>query len=138
VVVTFVLIPYRTKTGAEAEFMLKTRAVIMHNANVALMATELLVGELPIRAAHLPFVVLWGCTYVLFAWRWHAMTGVYYYPFLDHTLPWPTAVGFHASLIVALSLFHMVGVAASRSEILPLTSRAALLMSLVVAITKLR
>ena len=79
--------------------MFNWRALLMHNANVALMCGDWLVGRLPLKVAHLPLPVGWGCAYVLFAWAWHAKTGVYYYPFLDHTLPWWQAVPMHAALL---------------------------------------
>jgi hypothetical protein len=127
------------------DFMFNWRPVLMHNANVALMVADLLLGRLPVQVNHLPLAISWGAAYVLFAWAWHARTGVYYYPFLDHTLPARQAVPLHAALLAALTVFHVLGAAASSfatasagSEAAPLAYRAAGALVFVAMITKLR
>ena len=126
--------------------MLNWRPVLMHNANVALMVADLLLGRLPVCASHLPLPLMWGAAYVLFAWGWHARTGVYYYPFLDHTLPWYKAVPMHVALLAALSAFHFLGafvsnLAANGEDGIAAVSfefRAASAAVLVAMITKVR
>jgi hypothetical protein len=143
VVVTFILLPARAKFAKEEgefDFMLKLRPVLMHNANVFLMSTELIVNNLPVKLNHVPFTALWGCMYCVFAWIWQARTGVYFYPFLDHTLRWWKAMVFHVGLITALMLFHMMGVAATSFslETYPIGTRLVIVYSVVALITKIR
>ena len=60
------------------------RPLLMHNANVLLMFTELLLNRLKVDPMHLPMVLGWGVWYVVFAWWWHRRTGVFFYPFMDY------------------------------------------------------
>jgi len=113
VIVTFVLLPMITKSGIKTDIMMSPRALLMHNANVILMMTELLFGRHTVEVRHVGLTVLWGATYVLFAWYWQRRTGIYFYPFLDHTLVWWKACGCHLGLVAALCLFHAIGAAAS-------------------------
>jgi len=133
-------------SSGKHDFMLNWRPVLMHNANVALMVADLLLGRLPVCANHLPLPLMWGAAYVLFAWVWHARTGVYYYPFLDHTLPWYKAVPMHVALLAGLSAFHFLGAFASHLAagsdddiaIVPFEYRAASGLAIVAMITKVR
>jgi hypothetical protein len=137
-VVTFVLIPMIMKLGGPHDFFC-LRQLIMHNLNVFFMITELLLNKVPVHLHHLPFSVLWGCLYVLFAWIWQLKKGVYFYPFLDHTLPWKKAVSFYLGLVVVLAVFHVAGVVlSSLTHVIPLTYRIFLLYSFVYLITKFR
>ena len=66
--VTFVLIPAGRSTGVDMAFMYDPPALIMHNLNLVLMLTELLVNRFSFNLWHTAFTVLFGMVYVLFAW----------------------------------------------------------------------
>jgi hypothetical protein len=144
VVVTFVLLPLREKLEGKGsnDFMLHARPLLMHNGNVVLMATELLLGRHTIETRHVGLAVLWGALYVIFAWGWQHRTGIYYYPFLDHTLHPAKAVGCHLGLVAALSLFHGIGAAASAAlgaaSSMPFLAKAAGVYGFVAMICRFR
>lgn len=87
--------------------------------------TELLLNDLPLNPAHLPFAVLWGIHYVLFSWWWLRRAGVCYYPFLDPTIPPSVSCKVHLILICVLALNFGLGLAvATAAASLPLAARA--------------
>ena len=67
-------------TGARR--MLGVRPQLMHNANLAFAASELLFNNLPVLPLHFIFGALFGVQYVLLSWWWVRRTGIVYYPFL--------------------------------------------------------
>ncbi len=62
--------------------MLGVRPQLMHNANLAFAASELLFNNLPVLPLHFIFGALFGVQYVLLSWWWVRRTGIVYYPFL--------------------------------------------------------
>ena len=68
--VTFVLLPTRIRRGdwAGARRMLGRRPQLMHNANLAFAASELLFNSLPMLPLHFTFGALFGVQYVLLSW----------------------------------------------------------------------
>jgi len=139
VAVSFVLIPENAKQGnAEGVANFFTwSTLMMHNANLAFMATELVLSRLTLQITHFPVVVLWGLYYVLIAWGLLRFTGVILYPFLDPTIP--RAVVCHVALIVALLVFFLIGSAvAATAALMPLGLRVALVSLASVAIMRTR
>ena len=79
---------------------------MLHNANLAMCAVEMVLGRVPLRMVHVPVGVLWGLHYVGFAWAWMLRTGgVVYYPFLDPTVPPSTSLPIHVALVAAFAAF---------------------------------
>lgn len=138
-VVTFVLIPMRENGGkGDASSFWKPIPLVMHNGNVALMLADAMLNNMQVRASHWPFCLLWGLAYVLFAWKWQGLKGLYYYPFLDHTLSSAKALGFHLALMAVLLCFHALGVAVtSLGGSVPLASRALVLFGATALMTNL-
>ena len=129
-VVTFVLLPERRRRGDADGFarMLGWRPQLMHNANLAFMATELLVSSMPMCGAHAVFSMLFGLQYLLGSWWWLQRTGVVYYPFIDPTLPPRQSIRFHTALLAVFGAFFALGAAVARAAtVLPLAVRAPLL-----------
>ena len=87
VVSNFVLIPGGKAKGLNVDNFFKPVPLLMHNANALFMATELLLNKIPITLRHIPYIVLFGVAYILFAWVLHEKKGVFYYFFLDYTRP---------------------------------------------------
>uniref|UniRef100_A0A6U4HM95 Uncharacterized protein n=1 Tax=Phaeomonas parva TaxID=124430 RepID=A0A6U4HM95_9STRA len=88
-VVWFVLIPmFQASNNVVAlRIMFSWFGLAAHNANVVLMAVELLLNRLSFNDSHMPFVIIYGLVYLAFAmYLWRA-TGVLFYFFLDYTLP---------------------------------------------------
>lgn len=129
-VVTFVLLPTRLRRGdvEGARRMLGRRPQLMHNANLAFAASELLFNNLPVLPLHFVFGALFGVQYVLLSWWWLRKTGIVYYPFLDPTLPAKRAVGFHLALLSVIALFFGLGALVDlAASFLPFALRAPLL-----------
>lgn len=110
-VVTFVLIPGKLATGDDANFFFHWRPLVMHNINVLIAATELLLNRMTLRWSHFPIALLWGGYYVIFSWFWLRRVGVVYYPFLDPTLPARRSVPTVAILMSVLVTLFGLGVA---------------------------
>ena len=106
VVVTFVLFPVAIKAGSE-KLLLYNDALLMHNANIIFMVSELILTAVPVNPFHFVFAILWGALYVVFSWFWLGSTGVVYYFFLDYRKP-RTAL-YIIGLIAALSVFYFLG-----------------------------
>ena len=128
--VTFVLLPTRLRRGdvEGARRMLGVRPQLMHNANLAFAASELLYNNLPVLPTHFVFGALFGLQYVLLSWWWVRRTGIVYYPFLDPTLPAKRAVGFHLALLSVIATFFLGASLVDRAaSFLPFALRAPLL-----------
>eukprot|EP00908_Phaeocystis_cordata_P026171 Transcript_864.p1 GENE.Transcript_864~~Transcript_864.p1 ORF type:complete len:393 (-),score=138.36 Transcript_864:29-1159(-) len=128
--VTFVLLPTRIRRGdwAGARRMLGRRPQLMHNANLAFAASELLFNSLPMLPLHFTFGALFGVQYVLLSWWWLKRTGIVYYPFLDPTLPAPRAIAFHFALLAVIAAFFGLGAGVDKvASLLPFVVRAPLL-----------
>jgi len=84
VLVTVVLCPLARMNGRDAVFW-SLNALMMHNANIFFMMVELFYNGLPFYEQHFPVLIIWGCSYVFFAWIiyffWH---GIFYYIFLEY------------------------------------------------------
>jgi len=106
-VVTYVLIPTTVKRGLPLDTFYKFLPVLFHNANVAYMALELVLNNLAFSPHHFIFVILYGVAYVLFAWFWFQVKGVFYYFFLDYARDW--AILWHLGLLIAVGLFFFLG-----------------------------
>jgi hypothetical protein len=106
-VVTFVLFPVARRTNYPMGRMFRWRPLIMHNGNVLMMQLAMLMAPPPVRLAHLPYAVLFGCCYAIFAWCWFLRTRVFYYFFLDYHRP--HAIFVYLGLLVALCMFYGLG-----------------------------
>ncbi|KAI8893760.1 hypothetical protein BC833DRAFT_607341 [Globomyces pollinis-pini] len=105
IVVTFILIPVGMKRGQNVQGMFKPQSLIMHNLNMIFMVMELIWNQIQIDLTHLPFVILYGLTYVVFAWIYANIRGYFFYFFLNYNQP--RAILMHSVLVFALSLFYV-------------------------------
>lgn len=110
-IVTFVLIPGKLATGDDAKFFFHWRPVVMHNINVLIAGTELLLNGMTLRWSHFPVALLWGGYYVMFSWYWLRKSGVVYYPFLDPTLPPHRSIPTAAIVLSVMVVLFGCGVA---------------------------
>lgn len=108
VIVTFVLIPTKAARGRNTDAFFSLHGLLQHNANIALMAVELLGSGMHVDICHLPFAVLFGLVYIFFhqVIRWH-ITHTMLYFFL--TWQGPHALKVYTALCAALSLFFVFG-----------------------------
>ena len=98
--VSFILIPGTLRRGLGLDNFFKPLPVIMHNANVLLVAVEMALNRVPFNSAHHPYVLLFAAAYVLFAWIWFEIKHVFYYGFLDYARP--LAFAWYSGLLVLL------------------------------------
>jgi hypothetical protein len=105
--VTFVLVPVARRYHHSMDRMFRWRALIMHNGNVLMMQLAMLMAPPPVTLVHLPYALLFGSCYAIFAWWWFWRTRVFYYFFLDYRRPY--AVGTYLGLFAALVLCDGVG-----------------------------
>ena len=111
-VVSFVLIPSRRDRQIGLSEYFRPQALVMHNANVALMGVEVWVSGMAVQLHQLPLALLFGCLYVTYhnGWRYQRTRTLLYF-FLNWTRPDATR-----TLVVLLALFggcYWVGYAAS-------------------------
>ena len=135
-VVTFVLIPSKAKKGLDLSMFFSTEALLMHNANVLLMATELLLDGATLDIHHTPFGVAFGFAYVL----WHHLyrfrrTHTLLYFFLSWQSP--HALRVLAALVAAFAAFFGLGVLLTE-VVRPSAIGAPLTLLLVASIMRLR
>ena len=117
--IRYVLIPgaARAKNVPQLRLLFSWRLQVLHNANLAMCAVEMVLGRVPLRMVHVPVGVLWGLHYVGFAWAWMLRTGgVVYYPFLDPTVPPSTSLPIHVALVAAFAAFFAFGVLLGGSD----------------------
>ena len=81
--------------------------LMMHNLNVVFVATEVILNRLSFDLNHIPFIWLYGMSYIFFSWYWHSKVGVFYYFFLDYERPY--ALIWHLGLLAAVGLFFAAG-----------------------------
>jgi hypothetical protein len=106
-VVTFVLIPVARRYNDLTDRMFRWQSLMMHNGNVLMMQLAMLSAPPPVTLAHLPYAVLFGCCYAIFAWYWFWRTGVFYYFFLDYRRPYAVVV--YLGLLAALMMLYGLG-----------------------------
>ena len=81
-------------------------------SQVIFIGTDLVLGNIPFYWSHLPFCVLYGLSYVMFAWLWFAVfEGAFYYSFIDYTKP--KAWIAHVALLAVMSAFFAFGAVAA-------------------------
>lgn len=83
----------------------------MHNANVIFMAAEFMINDIPLKFVHFPFILMYGVTYVIFAWIWHYYSGIFYYFFLDYDRK--DAVAWYTGLLLFMMLIFSIAFACS-------------------------
>jgi hypothetical protein len=106
-VVTFVLIPVARRHNDPISHMFRWRSLMTHNGNVLMMQLAMLSAPPPITLAHLPYAVLFGCCYAIFAWYWFWRTRVFYYFFLDYRRPY--AIVAYLGLLTFLTMLYGLG-----------------------------
>jgi hypothetical protein len=106
-IVTFVLIPVAYRHNHPTGRMFGWRPLMLHNGNVLMMQLAMLSAPPPVTLAHLPYAVLFGCCYAIFAWCWFWRTRVFYYFFLDYQRPY--AVVAYLGLLATLALLYGCG-----------------------------
>lgn len=107
-VVTFVLVPLEHGAGHSVAGYFCANDVIMHNANVGLMSLEVLLGSLSIDVRDVAFVVLFGCSYLV----WHQFIRYRYTRTLIYSfLSWqsPHAFKVATALVGALCVGFLIG-----------------------------
>lgn len=110
VVVTFVLIPAVKQRQQPSTTFFLIPALVMHNLNVITMTGELLLTDMSFALWHFPFVLLFGCSYIIFQWIYVHRSGVFYYFFLDYDKP--GAIFWYIGLIVGVAIFFFFGLGA--------------------------
>jgi len=103
-VVTFLLIPVAHRHHHPMDRMFRWRPLLMHNGNVLMMQLAMLSAPPPVTLAHLPYALLFGCCYAIFAWCWFWRTRVFYYFFLDYDRPY--AVCAYLGLLTILAVLY--------------------------------
>ncbi len=103
-VVTFVLIPVARRHHHPMDRMYRWRPLLMHNGNLLMMQLAMLSAPPPVTLAHLPYALLFGCCYAIFAWCWFWRTRVFYYFFLDYRRPY--AVCMYLGLLATLAMLY--------------------------------
>lgn len=106
-VVTFILIPGQLRRGVPVENFFKFLPQAMHNLNVLFMALEMVLNKTPFVVRHFPFAAFLGISYIVFAWYWFKVKGVFYYFFIDYQDKY--AVRWYISLLGILSMFFLAG-----------------------------
>lgn len=107
-VVTFLLVPLEHSAGHSVAGYFGRNDLIMHNANVGLMTLEVLLGSLSIDMRDLAFVVLFGCSYLV----WHQFIRYRYTRTLIYSfLSWqsPHAFKVATALVAALCSGFLLG-----------------------------
>lgn len=103
-VVTFVLLPVARRHQHPIGRLFRWRPLMMHSGNVLMMQCAMLSAPPPVTLAHLPYAVLFGCSYALFACYWFRRTGVFYYFFLDYRRP--AALWTYLGLLALVALLY--------------------------------
>jgi hypothetical protein len=106
-IVTFVLIPMAYRHNHPIGRMFGWRPLMLHNGNVLMMQLAMLSAPPPVTLAHLPYAVLFGCFYTIFAWCWFWRTRVFYYFFLDYHRPYAAVV--YLGLLATLAMLYGLG-----------------------------
>jgi len=119
IVVTFVLLPQNKKQGKFETlwWMTRWRPLSLHNGFVIAAAVEFALATPRAVPDHLPVMVLYGCTYVVFAWGLWYKTRIYLYFFLDPRFKHaPLALVGLLTLLAALYLLGSVAATAAASS----------------------
>jgi len=113
--VTWVLIPFGwfKKSHAGLRVFGIHTALMAHNANIAMVSLELALSRQFILPELAPFAILYGIYFVIWSWVWALRHRIFYYFFLDVTLPAAKSVGLHFLLAVMLYFGSRLGVAVS-------------------------
>ena len=111
-IVTYILIPMGLRRAPDGKLTVALgmhTALIAHNANMAFVSIELALSRQQVLAELFPFAILWGVYFVLFSWYWARKHRLFYYLFIDATLPPALSVSMHVGLVGTLALFTQVG-----------------------------
>jgi len=109
IVVTFALIPMVDKQGKSETlwWMTRWRSLSLHNGFCITAALECGLATPRAVPCHLPIMVLYGLTYVIFAWGLFYKRGIYLYFFLDPRFKFaPAAI---VGLLALLASLYLLG-----------------------------
>jgi hypothetical protein len=112
-IVSFILIPAAKRLTGSVDSFFAPMALLFHNANVVFMVFEMIFNKIPLHLWHLPFILIYGMSYSIFAWYWHWKRGFYYYFFLDYHRP--DAIYWYVGLMVGISAFYLISYGISSS-----------------------
>jgi len=108
--VTWILLPGAFKKDpVAAQPFVQPVSLTAHNANIMMVNIELALSSQRILPELLGLSVLWGVAFCLFAWGWAQRHRLFYYFFIDYTLPLKTVLGFHLALLCVLALGSLAG-----------------------------
>lgn len=108
VIVTYVLIPKKIKSGVSVAQFFTFNDLVMHNANSALLVVDILAGALSINIGDMPYVLLIGVVYTTYHHyiRYpHTRTLLYQFLNWQH----PLAAVILLALLAAIGLFFAFG-----------------------------
>ena len=113
-VVTFALVPVAGRYHSPMGRMFRWRPFMMHSGNVLMLQLAMLSAPPPVTLTHLPYAVLFGCCYAIFACYWFWRTRVFYYFFLDYRRPYAvfTYLGLLATVVMVYGLSYRIAVLA--------------------------
>ncbi len=106
IIVSRIIIPSAKKNNLPTENFFKFNCLLLHNANIWFIAIEFILNCLYLQIYHLPFILMYGLFYAIFAWIWHYYRGFYYYFFLDYERPY--SLVWYAGLLFALAMMFGV------------------------------
>lgn len=135
-VVSFVLIPATVSRGLPLDSFFKPWPLVMHNANVLFVSLEMVMNRLSFDSNHHPWVLLYACSYVLFAWFWYQKNGYFFYFFLDYTDPF--APLWYLALLLLLLLCFFAGFVVSQYVEQGSTVAMALLAATTIIVQRVR
>lgn len=139
-ITTWVLIPAALRKGAHSALPFsKPAPLLAHNANLAMVMFELVFSRQPVLLDLASASVLWGLYFVVFSWVWCARHRMFFYFFLDTTLPTKLVLSFHLGLASALAIFSAMGAFLSTlNQGQPLELRLLLATVVWLALTRVR
>ena len=101
------LIPNNLEKGFDVAKYFLWYEIVMHNLNVILLGTDLVLGGVDITLGMIAFPVLFGIAYVFFAYIYAVYGGgIYLYDFLDPRVS--RAPYIHIGLFVMIALFYSI------------------------------
>ena len=114
-------------------------ALMCHNANILMTLIELAISRQQVLGSLAGASVVWGIYFVAFPWALGHRHRMFFYFFLDTTLPLKYSVPLHVVLASTLAIFSALGAAISTLfQGRALYERLALALALCLTLTRLR
>lgn len=127
VTVTYMLIPEANERGENISHYFYWDSQLMHNGNVIFILIEMAISDISLSLWHIPYPVVFGCTYVLFSAFNARRSGIYFYDFID-----PRLNGSHIIHMVLLGVMSIHFILALTVQSLGELNYTGYLLSLVV------